>query len=44
MNKKEILYQKERAEKECEREDGINPLSNFSTTELKKELRRRKSK
>ena len=46
MNKKELLREKEKQwgedEAERRRELEINPLSQYSTTQLKKELRRRK--
>ena len=43
MNKKELMnkFMKEEAEERKERE--INPLSQYSPTQLKAELRRRKS-
>lgn len=46
LNKKELLREKEKQwgedEAERRRELEINPLSQYSTTQLKKELRRRK--
>ncbi len=46
MNKKELMnkFMKEQAEerKERDKEIALNPLSQYSTTQLKKELRRRK--
>lgn len=44
MNKKELIRKMEKqwTEEERRKEIEINPLSQYSTTELKKELRRRK--
>ena len=48
MNKKELLkkFEKEWADTEIERSKEIegNPLSQYSTTQIKKELRRRKGR
>lgn len=46
LNKKELLREKKKQwgedEAEARRELELNPLSQYSTTQLKKELRRRK--
>lgn len=42
MNKKELLNKLMNEEAEERREREANPLSQYSTTQLKKELRRRK--
>lgn len=42
MNKKELLKEIAKEEAEYKKEIEINPLLQYSTTQLKKELQRRK--
>ena len=46
MDKKSLMEKYNNLEKESKesKEEGLNPLSNISTTQLKAELRRRKKK